>query len=187
MKLHELALPGHLESHRQEILADYHEHFSIAEASGKSIDEIISSLGSAKSVAQGYQVTSLAKEVRETSSLWPKVKALGRMILLFIALAPFNFIVFIGPFLILALILMVGWIIPIAMGGTSIAIFGALLVSGVFGIGILKVLSLFFMVLGTLGVSVIFGIVMAVITASFVKTVISFIRWNVQVVSGNSP
>ncbi len=168
----------------EEILADYREHFDAGLRSGKSEDEISKSLGHPRSVAQGYQVSNLVDEAKTSSSVMARLKILLQVMLLILVLAPFNFLVILGPFLVLFIMTVLGWAAPIAIGGVAIAVVIAFFAAGqAFTIGVLQGLSLLFMFLGTLGLAAISALVMFLISKALTQIVASYLRWNINFIT----
>ncbi len=167
----------------REILADYQEHFDAGKSAGKSDADIITGLGPAKTVAQGYLMNNLIKEVSSSPSTIRRSSALVSMMLLFLVLAPFNFLVIVGPFLILACFLFAGWCIPITMTGVAIFAFASVLITGSTSvIGSLQGFSLFFMFLGTIGISALIAMVMILLSRGMIQLVSGYIRWNYKII-----
>ena len=167
----------------REILADYEEHFDAARSAGKSEADIITGLGPAKTVAQGYLMNNLIKEVSSSPSTIRRSGALIGMMMLFLVLAPFNFLVIVGPFLILACLLLAGWCIPITMTGVAIAALVTFFVAGSTSVlGTLQGFSLCFMLLGTIGISALIAMVMILLSRGMIQLVSSYIRWNYKII-----
>lgn len=168
----------------EEILADYREHFEIGQRAGKTEEDIARSLGHPRTVAQGYLVSSLVNEAKVSPSVMACSKILFKIMLLILVLAPFNFLVIVGPFLILFALTLAGWAVPIAIGGVSVAVMGALLTTGPgFTVGTLQGLSILFMFLGTLGFASLGALVMIVISKSLTQLVVSYLRWNINFIT----
>ena len=163
----------------EEILADYHEHFEMGQRSGKTESEIYKSLGAPRAVAQGYLVSSLVEEAKVSPSLSARLKILARIMMMFLILAPFNFLVLVGPFLILLALTLAGWAVPLAVGGVSIAVVAAYLsATGDLSIGILQGMSFFFMFLGCLGLTGLGMLLMFWVSKFLTQLIASYLRWN---------
>jgi uncharacterized membrane protein len=110
----EQALSGLEPSARAEVLADYREHFASAREAGRSDDETSRKLGDPRTLARGYAATEKLAQAERASSIAGRSWHLLGVAKALIILAPLNFLMAIGPFLILAAALLVGWI---AAGG----------------------------------------------------------------------
>ncbi len=171
------------ENELSEILADYEEHFANGRSAGKTESEIIAALGPAKTVAQGYLMNTLIKEVNVAPSTIQRSGLLMQMMVIFLVLAPFNFLVLVGPFLVLVALLFAGWAIPITIAGVSIAaLITVLVTTSLHVIGVLQGFSLFFMFLGVIGVSALVSMVMILLSRGMIQLVSSYIRWNYNII-----
>ncbi len=168
---------------RAEILADYQEHFEMGLANGKSEAEICTSLGTPRSVAQSILMNSLVEEARTAPTIRGRGEAVFRMFLLILVLAPFNFLVLIGPFLILFALLFTGWVTPLAIAfGASWAGF-ALIQAGMGGLGVLGGLSLLSMYIGILSLAFIVCMIMWLLTRGSLWLLIGFFKWNIDFIT----
>lgn len=168
---------------RAEVLADYQEHFEMAQAKGKTEDEICMSLGSPRSVAQSILMNSLVEEARTAPTLRGRGNAIFRMMLLFVVLAPFNCLILIGPFLILFTLLFVGWVAPLAVVAGISAAGVALVQAGVSSVGTLGVLSLLSMYIGTVSLAFVVCMIMWLATRGSLWLLIAFIKWNIDFIT----
>jgi uncharacterized membrane protein len=167
----------------EEILSDYREHFDMGLRAGKTEMEIAQSLGPPRTVAQGYLVSRLFNEVHNSPSVMTRSKILLKIMALILILAPFNFLVIAGPFLILFALTVVGWAIPIAISGVSIAVLGAAITRSDFLASGLEGLSLLFMLLGTLGVAAMAAMIMILLSKGLTHLVASYLRWNMDFIN----
>ncbi len=171
------------ENELSEILADYEEHFANGRSAGKTESEIIAALGPAKTVAQGYLMNTLIKEVNVAPSTIQRSGLLMQMMVIFLVLAPFNFLVLVGPFLVLVALLFAGWAIPITIAGVSIAaLITVLVTTSLHVIGVLQGFSLFFMFLGVIGMSALASMIMILLSRGMIQLVSSYIRWNYNII-----
>lgn len=181
-------LAGHLSglpsAEVQEILADYREHFDVALGAGKSETEVAQALGSPRTVAQGYAVHSLVNEAHTSPSLITRIQILPKALLMFLVLAPFNFLVIIGPFLILLTLTILGWAVPIVLAGVSMAaVFAVATTTSDFTLSLFASLSLFFGFLGALGLAAMASMLMFLVSKFFSNLVLSYLRWNIHFIS----
>lgn len=103
---------------RQEILFDYEEHFSIGIEEGKTEEEIISSLGTPKTIAKQYKANYIVNQAVANPSPSNILKAVFATIVL----GFFNLVFVLGPFLGLVglLIGLFGASIGITIAGISL-------------------------------------------------------------------
>lgn len=168
----------------QEIMSDYVEHFDMALAAGKTEQATCDSLGHPRIVAQGYMVSSLMTEAKESKSVVNQARLTFRILFMIFVLAPLNFFLLLGPFIILLGLVIAGWSTPIATGAASVAGFWVLISTGVsFAFGSLPGLSLLFMLLGGIGLSVLGGIIMLFISKMAAQIVLGYLRWNINFVT----
>ena len=89
------------DSERDEILADYSEHFMMGLADGRTEAEISSALGDPRSIGREFTALSLVKQAEET----PSAGSLSRAVIATVGLGLFNLLVVFFPFLILVMII----------------------------------------------------------------------------------
>ncbi len=184
LRTHLKTLPA---SEIEDILTDYREHFSIGLSNGKSESEISEALGTPRSVAQSHVVNSLIEVAKTSPSTIHRTGTLLRVLFIFLVLAPFNFLVLVGPFVVAASLIISGWAVPLAIGGASVGLIGALLFSsGQLALGLLTGAAVFFALLGLLGVAGIFCLFMLIITRGFINLVSSYVRWNINFINART-
>jgi uncharacterized membrane protein len=167
-----------------EILADYREHFDVGTSAQKTDDEIASSLGHPRTVAQGYFVSHLVKDAKNTSSPWSRLRIACRIMLMILVLAPFNFLVIVGPFVVVFSLALAGWSVPLALGAVSVTVTGALLAAASeLALGMPAILSVVFLMLGLLGISVLGVLLMILASKAVIQLVVSYLRWNVELIT----
>lgn len=165
----------------QDILADYHEHFAIAKGAGKSDAEIIQGLGHPRVVAQSHVMNTWITEAGNSPSTLHRGQLLLRILMMFLILAPLNFLMLIGPFLIVGCLVVAGWSVPIAIAGVAVAAAGVLLVSSApVPLGLLLGGSVFFAFLGLLGIAALGALLMLLVTRIFINLVAAYVRWNLN-------
>jgi uncharacterized membrane protein len=92
---------------RQEILSDYEEHFSIGLSEGKTQEEIAQALGDPKMIGKSYLIESFLEP--RTPEGRTDASSLVRAILVFISLAFVNLFIFLGPFILVVVLLCAFW------------------------------------------------------------------------------
>jgi uncharacterized membrane protein len=172
-------LPSH---ERADVMADYREHFEMGVEKGKSEEQICLALGSPRSVAQSISMNSLVEEARTASTIGGRGNALLRVLLLFLVLAPFNFLILVGPFLILFSLLFAGWVTPLSVVAAVSAAGFVFLQMGA-GVGWLSGLSLLSMYVGILSLALAICMVMWLATRGTLWLLIGFIKWNIDFIT----
>jgi len=169
----------------KDIIADYEEHFTNGRAAGKTDEQIVQSLGMPKAVGQEIMMNTLVTTAETSTTLVQRSEVVLRMLLLFLVLAPFNFLMLVCPFLVLACLLMAGWAIPFALVAAAIGIvafiFQNFALIGV--VGILTGLSMACMWIGTIGIAVLISLVMLVLTKGLLNLIIAYVKWNVNFIT----
>lgn len=168
---------------RMEILADYQEHFEMAMAAGKKEADICVSLGTPRSVGQAVMMNSLVQEAKTSPNVRGRANALLRIMLLCLVLAPFNFLILVGPFLILFALLFAGWVTPLALGAVVTYAGIELIKVGTTGLGVFSGLSLASMWLGTMGIVFLSCMLMWLFTRGSLWLLIAFFKWNIDFIT----
>jgi len=171
------------EKERNEVLADYEEHFQMARESGKKEEEICKSLGTPKSVAHAILMNTWVSEAESSPAVIRRSGALLQIMLLVLILAPFNFFMLLCPFLILFVLVVVGWTFPLVAGGLAIAGFTAFWQNPGVPVDILNGMSMLFMFLGTLGIAVLAALLMFLITKGSLQILFSYFKWNIDFIT----
>ena len=157
---------------RDEVLADYAEHFAMGREKGLDDRVIAQKLGSPAEVAQSI----LESDLSDRSSLG-RLGFYLRAVLTFIALSPFNFLVFIGPFLIISIFLLIGWTVPVIVAVSLISA-AALSSPLIATLSVYLALSLAFFAIGAVCSFVLYVFFMLWITEGVFKLIYSYIQWN---------
>jgi uncharacterized membrane protein len=180
----ERALSGLTPTARAEVLADYREHFAAAREAGRYDDETARKLGDPRSIARGYVVSEKLALAERASSVAGRSWQLLGLAKAMIILAPLNFVMVLGPFLILAVALLVGW----AIAGTLFSVSSALIfkwfamqpIAGLeastnWSVLLLGVSGLSFGLLSLLG--------MGVLLVISLRGLLRYFKWNLRFVS----
>jgi uncharacterized membrane protein len=169
---------------REEILRDYREHFASAREAGRSDEETSRKLGDPRSIARSYDASVKLARAEKASSIAGRSWHLLGLAKALVILAPLNFIMVLGPFLVLAVALVVGW----SISGGLLAGSGALLgrwatmqpVEGLATSVNVSVLLLFvsgicFSLLGLLG--------MGLLSVASLRGLLRYFKWNLNFVN----
>lgn len=164
-----------------EIVADYEEHFAVAAERGEHEQNVILRLGPPAAVARAHHAEAMITKV-EAGSEWDFSNALGAALRLLV-LTPFNFFMLIGPFLILCILLVVGWMLclvggALSVGAIALALFSLpFLIFSFWGTG-----AVFFGALAFVGLTVLSVLAMFWISKALVRVFVSYLRWNIDFV-----
>jgi len=108
-----------------DIIYDYEEHFRIGLSQGKFEEDIARELGDPRNIAKMYKVSSKIDEAESN----PSPKNLLKAMFSAMALGFFNFIIVLGPFIVIIALLigMYGISVGLVVGGIG-SIFGTILI-----------------------------------------------------------
>ena len=181
LKLLKLELETNGVRNVQDILADYEEHFAHGASKGKSEEEICKGLGSPLTLAKAYKTESMIQEIKNSDKGFDMKLAMN-VVLRLLVLAPFNFIVLFIPGVIIFAFMVAGWTMIMALGGVSFGILGFLPEAATWpltGWGWIAGIS---MSLSFLGMTVLGGMIMFLISKYILMGLISYLQWNVKFV-----
>ena len=117
-------LPG---EERDDILADYEDHFTAGLEAGKTEEEIAKALGSPETLARNFTADYAVKAAEETQS----AANIFRAVVAIISLGFFNLVFVLGPFLGLVGILFAFMVAGFAVTAAGVALFLAAVLSPV--------------------------------------------------------
>lgn len=159
-------LKGIPASEIEEIVRDQQEYITEALRAGRAETDVIESLGSPTDFAKEIKASQQVRAAATETKLISKTDKVFRAILALCVLAPFNFLVLLGPFIALCCILLSFWLVAVIGFGASLAIFissffalskGAALFVGVFfggisgiGFGLLGLIACYYLTLWSL-------------------------------------
>lgn len=179
-------LSGFKKEERDEILYDYEEHFRIGMENGKTEEELIKELGNPKDIANQYRNSTEGEvnDIKGNSS-----RSIGGSILILIALALFNLIFIIGPYLgiVGALIGMCVGAIVVAISGVAVAFCTILRPMFPANVNIPKGIpdiSVIFVGIGTTALGILFCIGMFYLIKFFIKLTVKYVKWNIKTIKG---
>lgn len=96
---------------QDEIVQDYKEYFEIGELEGKTEKEMTSSLGQPKNIGKELVATYQIEKVEKDTTIGNFIKATW----LVIGLGFFNLVIVLGPFLVLAAVILSAWVLGISL------------------------------------------------------------------------
>lgn len=164
-----------------DIMTDYEEHFSHGLSKGKSEEEISKNLGSPLTLASAYKTDSMIREVKNTDKGFNMKLAL-KVVIRLLVLAPFNLIVLFIPGMIVFGLLVGGWGAAIGLGGASLGVLGFMPQAASLSLSVWAWIAGFSLSLTLLGVAVLLGMVMFMISKYLLIGLISYLQWNVKFV-----
>ncbi|KYG68625.1 hypothetical protein AZI87_05155 [Bdellovibrio bacteriovorus] len=163
----------------QDILTDYEEHFVHGLSKGKTEVEICEGLGFPSVIAKAYQTESLISEIKNPEkgfNLSLAVTVIGRLLVI----APFNFLILFIPGVVIFALLASGWAVSVAIGSASLALLSMLPFLGTVSAGAWAWVTGLSTSFGLLGLAILGGMVMFVITKYIVLAIISYLQWNLK-------
>jgi uncharacterized membrane protein len=165
-----------------DILADYEEHFDHGLSKRKSEEDIARGLGFPSTIAKAYKTEHMINEIKDPEKgfqLGLALSVIGRLIVI----APFNFIVLFIPGIVIFAILAAGWSIALALASTALAAFTFIPaiteLSATAWAWIATICTSF----GLLGMALISGMLMFVISKYILLSLISYLQWNIKFVT----
>lgn len=170
---------------RQEILRDQEEYIHEAMQSGRSEEEVVSSLGDPKAFARNLILELKLSEVERTEKSSTQLRLIFGVLFAMLALAPLNLILFLGPFIVVISLLATGWISAVgtlALAVGSLAFFIGKMVFA--SVGIMTHLSAIFFILGSIGLGLLCLLAMGLLSQWFFKGTAAYLRWNINFIKG---
>ncbi|WP_405098906.1 HAAS signaling domain-containing protein [Oceanobacillus sp. FSL H7-0719] len=160
---------------QNDILSDYEEYFSIGLQDGKTEEEIAASLGSPAQLGRDLSVAYHVETVEDKGSASNFFRALWAII----GLSFFNLIIVLGPFLVLAAIILSGWIVAVSF---TLSPIGVLINTAIYP----EIFELFnlFCSIGLAGLGLLVGITMFYLTAWTRKVFVRYFKYNLRMVRG---
>lgn len=166
-----------------DIISDYTEHFRMGKESGRTDEELLSSLGSPDDIAREIRAMHLVKRAENNRSC----KNIFHAVVATLGLGLFNLVVVLAPFLLLILmlfvVLMVG-VVFILVGPVSL-LYAILQIAGLPAHAIwLNPVAGFFIATGitTLGLLLLIGDYY--LARFFYRAGIRYLKWNISVITG---
>ncbi|NJL23928.1 MAG: DUF1700 domain-containing protein [Calothrix sp. SM1_5_4] len=177
------ALAGLPAAEVEDILRDQSEYIGDAVSRGRSEEDVLRGLGPARQLAQTLIAESRIERAAGVSNVGSKIKHIAVATVAVIALAPFNLILFFGPFLVVSLILLSAWSLVLGLGlsgglGAMVYIFS---IPGT-GAGVLVHAASILFLLGLAALSVSVAALLARLTTAFLAGILTYLKWNLSVV-----
>lgn len=166
-----------------DILRDQEEYFRDAMSAGRSEEEVVRSLGDPKVFAANLKAELTIQRAESSTDLRQKVGLTASALFSILALAPINFFLVLGPFLLLLIFLLAGWILSAA--GVIVAIALSLVFYADMlkhAVGFLTHFSAISFTFACIGASVLCILIMMKLTHWFVIGTLSYLNWNIRFV-----
>lgn len=180
------SISGLSETEKQELLADYEEHFQNAMADGKTEEEIARKLGNPKQIGRSMELEGLLGD----GSTEGRGRRIVRALFASTSLGFFNVLFIVGPYAGL-----VGGMIGLWAGAASIALSGvatilALIVAPLFPsiifVGGINIAALVFASIGASALGVLAVIGMWKLTKLFLEMTRRYVLFNLRIVKGET-
>lgn len=169
----------------EDILRDQEEMINDAIASGRDEEAVIKSFGDPKDLAKSLKAEIKIEKAVDEKQISKQARNLFAAVGALLVLAPFNLIFVLGPFLAIMGILFAGWVVTLVFGLLAFVMmfifFGELLFLGT---ALTVQLSTFFTFLGSIGFSILLVVGMYFITKWVFKLILSYLRWNLNFITG---
>jgi uncharacterized membrane protein len=176
-------LYGLMQSDIDDIIRDQEEYFRDAASSGRDESSVISSLGDPSTLAKELKAEYQIKVAESEINFPAKAKGILKAILALCVLAPFNLVFVLGPFIFICASLFSVWITA-AVFGILAAVAIAVSLVLIFVASPLLGLTGLFGAISALGFSLILFCTVYYITGFFLKLMVSFLKWNINFVTG---
>lgn len=179
------SLAGVAYADKQEIMADYVEHFRVGLAEGKTEEEIAEALGNPRSIARAYRADYMVERARSDSS----ASNILRAILAVIGLGFFNLVVVLGPFLGMLGVILGLWAAGIAIAASGLGVLigaacGIVLPWITTGIPAVIIVGAAFIAAGLIALGTLWCIGMYYVTLGFCKITVRYLDLNVRIIKG---
>lgn len=165
-----------------DIVRDQEEMIREAIASGRNEESVLQALGDPKVLAATLVAQNRIDQAQGAQSLLPKARNTMSALMAFLALAPLNFFILVGPFCVGACVLFAFWVTAFTLFMTFAGV-GAWTMGMMFSAGsnALAHLGTSFFMLGCIGVSLIFGMFLVWATKVFLTIILKYLKWNLKV------
>ncbi len=167
---------------KKDIIYDYEEHFRMGKESGKTEEDIATSLGDPKILAKQFKASYMIEKAKTNTSTHNIFSA----ILAVLALGFFNLIFVLGPFIALAAVLLVLYILAIVVIITGVCVLFASIISPFYGFwesASLPIVGLFASI-GTTALGFLFFIGDCYIAKYFYRGTLKYLKWNLNIIKG---
>ena len=171
------------ESEREDIIADYEEHFSVGVSEGRDEADIAGALGDPRSLGREHAALFLVRE----AEIDPSARGLGRAVAATVGLGLFNLLVVLLPFLLLVLILILILVIgfSLACSGPLLTGYSVLSLLGIMPSGLsAPPLAGVFFGIGLTSAGLFLMVITGWLMRIFYRLGIRYLRWHISVITG---
>lgn len=165
-------------SEREEILADYEEHFEHGRLKGRTEHEIATGLGSPKKIARELIADYHISQATENQS-YP---SLFRAFYTSIGLGLFNLVFMLGPFIAMLAVVFSGYVVSLAFVLTPFAGIASLAWEENMATGFLNL----FITLVLAGLGLLLGVAMKRVSQKFLGWMTRYVQSNLRVIKGEN-
>lgn len=168
-----------------DVVRDQVEHIDEAVASGRTESDAVAGLGNPKEFAASIKAYSKIQRAGSSTSAKERTSNMLGAVFAVVALAPFNIIFVLGPFMGLVGVLMAFWGISLALLAASLAAFLAFFTTVVFSsFEPLLMAWYFFLSVGLIGLSILLLFGMTKVTHLFGQLTLRYLKWNLNLLQG---
>jgi uncharacterized membrane protein len=163
----------------QAILQDYEEHFKHGLANNKSEEEICQRLGNPETIAKAFETENMINEVKNPDQgfkLGLAISIIGRLFVV----APFNFFILFIPGMIVFSFVVAGWAASLSVGSIGIIGLSFLPALGAISINPWAWIAGTSVAFSLLGLGVLAGLIMFIISKYILLALISYLQWNLK-------
>lgn len=181
LKQLEYALRGCDRQEVDDILRDQEEMINEAVRRGRSEAEFINSLGSPQKYASSIVAEAKVAKAESAASVQSQFSGTLSALLAMIALFPLNFLILVGPFLVVSTVVLTLWAVEISLGVALAGGWAAFTVqSFLVSVNPWILLSGVFTLLCLSGALLLSGFIIAACTRLFLSYTIKYLKWNLS-------
>jgi uncharacterized membrane protein len=169
------------EAEKNEILADYEEHYRMGLSCGRTEEQVSDALGNPRILGKSFLIDSMLEEGRGAGS----VVSVLRAVFASLSLGFFNLIVVLGPFIAFVAVIAALWACAAALSLTGIAVLVGLVIQPLLP-QFIQGLSVPFLVFASIGVSALGALSllgMWFLTRWFMSSITKYVRFNLRIIT----
>lgn len=180
-------LSGLPKSEVDDIIRDQEEYINDALERGRSEEEVLNGLGDPKTFANSLLVESKIDKAQKTVALKKQIKRTFNAAIAIIALTPFNLFFIVIPLTIFIILTFLGWAIAVSIFIVAFILLQVFFTKLIFfATSIWIHISFLFFVFGVIGVGVLALAAAYKMMRIFVRTVLSYFRWNLNLIKNRT-
>jgi len=167
-----------------EVIADQEEFIRDAMSSGRSEEEVLSSLGTPKSFAESIKLEYQMKKIKDSSSTWDSVKESLTATGVLFGLMPLAVLLILGPGLAVLSFLFSWFVTTLAFLLISLLMILSSFLVFIFGLGFTEFFAIVFLSLGLTFASAASLTLLVTIVRFFVDLLVKYINWSFNTLKG---